>query len=74
MKTYKCKKCKNELSENNFRIIGGYLYLMCKKCECEKKKKWYRTKSGVIRTIYYSQKNSSKKSFPDFVCKKCYFE
>lgn len=61
MKTYKCRKCKDELKANNFRIIDGYVYSMCKKCEYEKHKKWYRTKIGVIRTIYYSQKNSSRK-------------
>lgn len=61
-----CKECHNDLPLDCFtfnkavRSRGGIDYL-CKECKRIKREKYYKSKEGVIQTIYDSQKLSSKR-------------
>ncbi len=63
MKKKKCSKCgiKKPLSKFNVnKVEKDGLRYSCKECDKKSKKKYYRTKGGVIATIYGSQFSSSK--------------
>lgn len=68
----KCSKCKKQkdfvLFSKNPSHKYGYAN-ECKSCKYEFKKKWYKTKDGIITDYYHQQKSRSKKrghQMPDY--------